>query len=89
MYEIDCHGMTTKDVTVLLHRLYQDSNLSIIKFITGKGNHSKKPIMDYYCQKEWKPPLKTTILNFIIYEKKEGALVQEYPSYILWKRLKK
>lgn len=86
MYEVDCHGMTIMDVNILLERLYQDSNVSIIKFITGKGKHSKRPIMDYYCETEWKPPLKRAILNFIVHEKKEGALVQEFPAYILWRK---
>lgn len=86
MYEIDCHGLTKKDMIVILNRLYDDTNIFSVKFITGKGNHSKKPIMDYYCQKEWKSPLKETIMNYIIHEKKEGALLQEFPAYLLWRK---
>ena len=82
MYEIDCHGMTTKEMLYFLENM--DENIKKIKFITGVGNHSKKPIMDYYCTKEWKCPLKVTILNYIVYEKKQGSRIKELPGEIIW-----
>lgn len=88
MLEIDFHGMTTKEVYHFL--LEFDSTDTItreVKFITGKGIHTKqKPKMDYYCEKEWKCPIKQVVLDFIILEKKEGSRMTEYPAYIYWKR---
>lgn len=42
--------------------------------------------MDYYCERLWKNPLKETILHYIIHEKKEGARLQEYPTFIIWRK---
>jgi hypothetical protein len=84
-FEIDCHGMTTKEVYSLLKDIEKDETIKKVKLITGSGMHSKqRPQMDYMCSKEWKCPIKQVILDFIIYEQKQGARMNEYPTYILW-----
>ena len=56
-------------------------------FITGKGKHTKnRPIMEPFLENTWKCPLKKTVLDFIVYEKKQGARIQEFPAGILWRR---
>jgi hypothetical protein len=87
MLEIDFHGMTKKEVLQFLTDFdMTDKTTREVKFITGRGTHSKRPHMDYFCEKEWKCPIKRVILDFIIYEKKEGVRMIEYPAYIVWKR---
>jgi hypothetical protein len=86
MYEVDCHGLTRNEVIQLLIDIDKNFHSKEIKLITGRGNHSKKPIMDYYCERLWKNPLKETILHYIIHEKKEGARLQEYPTFIIWRK---
>ena len=81
----DCHGMTTKEVYYYLKNL-DETEITEIKLITGVGNHSQnKPQMDYFCEKEWKCPIKKVILDYIIFEKKQGALIKDFNSFILWK----
>jgi hypothetical protein len=83
--EKDCHGMTTKEVYDFLINL-NTKEISEIKLITGIGKHSQnRPQMDYFCEKEWKCPIKQVIIDYIVYEKKQGALMTEFPSFILWK----
>lgn len=87
MFEVDFHGMTTKEVLDFLNEF--DSNDKVtreVTFITGKGIHSKRPQMDYYCEKEWKCPVKKVVMDFIVLKKKQGARIIEYPGSILWKR---
>lgn len=85
VFEIDCHGMTTKEVKSLLQDIVKDETITKIKLITGYGLHSKqRPQMDYTCSKEWKCPIKQVILDFIIHEQKQGARMIEYPTFILW-----
>lgn len=87
MLEIDFHGMTTKEVLDFLRDFdTSDTTTREVKFITGKGNHSKRPQMDYFCEREWKCPLKRVVLDFIVMEKKEGSRIKEYPAFIYWKR---
>lgn len=87
MKEIDFHGWTTKEVSEFLKNLEQtDKETKIFCFITGIGNHSKKPQMDYFCQKDWKCPIKRTVLDYLIFEKKQGPLIKEFPSFIIWRR---
>ena len=88
MLEIDFHGMTRKETYNFLQEFDStDTTTREVKFITGKGTHTKdKPKMDYYCEKNWKCPVKQVVLDFIILEKKEGSRIIEYPTYIHWKR---
>jgi hypothetical protein len=87
MKEFDFHGMTTKEVLDFLIEFdATDTTTKNVKFITGRGNHSKRPQMDYYCEKEWKCPLKKVVMEYIVHEKKQGALMTEYPAYIIWRR---
>jgi hypothetical protein len=85
MLEIDCHGKTTKEVYKLLQELSKNNRNEKIKLITGLGNHTKnRPQMDYFCEKNWKCPIKKVIIDYIVYEKNQGARMFEYPAYIIW-----
>lgn len=85
MIEKDLHGMTKKEVYNFLLNL-NEKDIKVIKLITGVGRHShNKPQMDYYCEREWKCPIKEVILDYIINEKKEGARITVFPSYIIWR----
>lgn len=87
MLEYDLHGMTTKQVLEFLEQFDTiDHTTKEVKFITGRGTHSKKPQMDFFCEQEWKCPIKKVVLDFIVLKKKQGARMMEYPTYILWKR---
>ena len=87
MLEIDFHGKTTKEVLHFLTEFDKtDRKTRDVKFITGKGTHSKRPQMDYFCDTEWKCPIKRVLLDFIIHEKKEGMRMTDYPAYVGWKR---
>lgn len=78
---IDCHGYKIKDIYWLMEFLFWIRLKTKIKFITGVGNHSIKPQMDYYCQKEWKNPLYRYILNYLV-EKKCGSRIMEGYGWI-------
>lgn len=87
METIDFHGRTTVEVKQVLQEIEQDDTKKVYKLITGVGNHTKqKPIMDYYCSSTWKNPIKKVVYDYIVYEKKEGAKMEEFPSYIIWRR---
>jgi len=75
---IDCHGYMIKDIYWLMEficskEIYKKYKIHLI---TGVGNHSHKPVMDYYCQREWKNPLYKYIHNYLM-EKKIGYRIKE------------
>ena len=87
MITFDLHGLTTSEVLLLLKEI-EAKNLKEVKLITGKGNHTlNRPTMDYFTSIHWKNPIKKVILDYIIYEKKEGALMSEFPAHIIWRRM--
>ena len=81
---LDCHGLRRDEVVYFLEFLDVIECKMCLKLITGKGNHSKKPKMDYYCSKIWKSPLKQVIVNY--YTKTgRGTCIKEFPCYVLIK----
>ena len=86
MKEIDCHGLSTREMEMLLENLEKEK-IREIKLITGKGNHSKnRPTMDYYSERQWRCPLKRTVVEYVVNQLKEGAGFVEYPSFVIWRR---
>ena len=78
---LDCHGLLREELLYFLEFLDVIGFKMTVKFITGKGNHSKKPKMDYLSSKFWRCPLKQLIVNY--YNKtKRGMHVREFPSYV-------
>jgi hypothetical protein len=88
MKKIDFHGYTTKQtLDILRHIDKTDHTTKELHLITGKGLHSnRRPQMDYFVEREWKCPLKKTIMDYIIHEKGQGARMFEYPVSIVWRR---
>jgi hypothetical protein len=79
----DCHNYHLEDIDWLLKFVLISELLKkkTIRFITGVGKHSKKPIMDYATEKEWRNPLYKYILNFLVKEHLGARLKAEY-AYI-------
>ena len=81
---LDCHGLIRDELLYFLEFLDAIEFNTPITFITGKGNHSKKPKMDYYCSKLWRSPLKQTIVSYYTKNRK-GFCIKEYPCYVFVK----
>lgn len=80
---LDCHGYTINDIFWLMEfifvkKIYEKNK---IQLITGVGNHSHKPVMDYYCQREWKNPLYKYIHDYIM-KKNIGHRIKEGYGWI-------
>lgn len=73
----DCHNYYLEDVNWLL-KFSLTLKKKKIRFITGVGKHSRRPIMDYATEKEWKNPLYNYVLNFLVKEHLGGRLKAEY-----------
>tara|TARA_Y100000389_G_scaffold205095_2_gene263080 strand:- start:6872 stop:7240 length:369 start_codon:yes stop_codon:yes gene_type:complete len=79
---LDCHGLLKHELDYFLEFIDSLQFKCKLKLITGAGRHSKKPIMDYYCSKQWKPPLKECIINYYKKQRK-GYMLKEYETYMI------
>jgi hypothetical protein len=80
---IDCHNYRTMDIYWILEFLIKNKiQQSQIIFITGVGNHSKKPIMDYYNTIHWKNPLYVYIRDYFIKHNLGARIYCEYGKII-------
>ena len=88
MKEFDLHGYTKAEVLSLLEQLDEKDRVTKkFHFITGKGNHTQhKPQMDYATSLTWKCPIKETVINYIVHDKKEGSRMFEKSASVFWHR---
>jgi len=77
---VDCHNYTRKDIIWLLDFLFSHYK-GKIKYITGVGNNSKKPIMDYYLSTLWKNPMFKFVRDYYT-QKNKGATLKTGHGYI-------
>ena len=77
---VDCHNYRHKDILWLLDFLFLNYK-GKIKYITGVGNNSKKPIMDYYLSTLWKNPMFKFVRDFYV-QKNKGATLKTGDGYI-------
>jgi hypothetical protein len=77
---VDCHNYRRKDILWLLDFLFLYYK-GKIKYITGVGNNSKKPIMDYYLLTLWKNPMFTFVRDYYV-QKNKGATLKTGDGYI-------
>jgi hypothetical protein len=78
---LDCHGLYCDELKYFLEFLDDYKKNMKIRFITGWGKNSKKPKMDYFCEKIWNCPLKQTIINYYV-KTKRGAGIRVGYSHI-------
>jgi hypothetical protein len=77
---VDCHNYTRKDIIWLLDFLFSHYK-GKIKYITGVGNNSKKPIMDFYLSTLWKNPMFKFVRDYYT-QKNKGATLKTGHGYI-------
>jgi hypothetical protein len=81
---IDCHNYKTADILWILRFITENIiHFTKIIFITGIGNHSKKPQMDYYCSTTWKNPMYNFILDYFVKRHYGGRIYTEHGKIIL------
>ena len=78
---LDCHGLKCDELKYFLEFLDVLQINTQLKLITGYGNNSKKPCMDYYNERLWRCPLKKIVYDYYIHSKR-GFLIKEYRTYI-------
>lgn len=77
---VDCHNYRRKDIIWLLDFLFLHYK-GKIKYITGVGNNSKKPIMDYYLSTLWKNPMFKFVRDYYV-QKNKGATLKTGDGFI-------
>jgi len=85
---IDCHGWKKDDIIWLLDFIMIDSNFNNkkINFLIGKGNHSKKPQMDYLTLRDWKSPLYVFIKDYFINKNFGARMTLQSETIIFFKK---
>ena len=88
MRKIDFHGYTTKQTLDILRQIDRtDKTTREFHFITGRGTHSQnRPQMDYFVEVNWNCPVKQTVIDYIVHERKQGACMYVYQAFIVWRR---
>ena len=79
---LDCHGLLCDELLYFLEFLDIIQMKTFATFITGSGNHSKKPKMDYMSSKLWRSPLKKVVIDYYV-KTGRGACIKELPSYVV------
>lgn len=68
--KLDLHGLTCDEVYWILEYIKNYKRKEKLLLITGLENNSKnKPIMDYYCVKEYRCKLHKYITKYLIIER--------------------